>query len=277
VRTPTRLVPFALVLAAAPAAAWDDCAHRVPRNLDLSADGVTTLAVRAKAGSLSIRGAGAGSAIAVRGEACASEESELAEIRIVESRQGSTLVLTVEMPETEAWSWGDNYRTLDLDLTVPARLALEVQDSSGEAEIRGVASLTIQDSSGELEIQSIAGDVEIRDSSGEIDVRDVGGDLNIPADSSGEITARHVRGNAEIDHDSSGSITLSDIGGDAIVGTDSSGDIEFDRITGSARVGKDSSGSIEARDVGRDFVVRSDGSGGISHHGVRGLVDVPEE
>lgn len=273
---------FALLALAAPAAfAWDGCEHRAPRNLDLAAEGITTLDLRARAGALSVRGGG--SAVKIRGEACASDAAILPQIVLRHERHGDTLRVWVEIPgDDEAgggWGgWGDDeYRALSLDVTVPARLDVVVHDTSGEAEVRDVASLVIGDSSGELEIEAIAGDVQVTDSSGEIDVRDVGGNLSIPADSSGEITARGVRGNVDIAVDSSGSIVLEDVGGDATIGTDSSGDIEFARITGSARVDKDSSGDVEARDIGRDFVVRSDGSGDVRHHGVKGLVDVPDE
>ena len=271
---------FAVLALAAPAAlAWDGCQYRAPRNLDLAAEGIDRLELRARAGSLTIRGGG--KAVAIRGEACTSEEAILPQVVLRHERHGSTLRVWVEIPgdNENGWaSWGDDeYRALSLDVTVPSRFALEVQDSSGEAEVRDVASLRIADSSGELEIEAIAGHVQVTDSSGEIDVRDVGGNLSIPADSSGEITVRGVRGNVEIDVDSSGSIVLEDVGGDATIGTDSSGDIEFDRITGSARVDKDSSGDVEARNIGRDFVVRSDGSGDVRHQGVKGLVDVPDE
>jgi len=269
---------FAVLVLAAPAAhAWDGCEYRAPRNLDLAAEGVRTLEVRARAGALSIRGGS--DSIRVRGEACANEEAMLPMIQLRQERHGDRLLLVVEIPDDEESdrTWGNSYRTLDLELAVPSRLALEVQDSSGEVEVREVASLAITDSSGEIEIATIAGNVEVTDSSGEIDVRDVGGDFRVPTDSSGDITAHGVRGNVEIEVDSSGSIVLDDVGGDATIGTDSSGDIELERIIGSVRIDNDSSGDIEARDVGRDFVVKSDGSGNIRHNGVKGLVDVPDE
>ena len=266
------LFPFALVLVAPAAAAWE-CPHREARNLDLAAGGIRTLEVRARAGELTIRGA-AGESIAVRGEACAGSAAELADIRLVQSRRGDVLTLAVEMPESTSWSDEDAPRTLDLALSVPARLALVVADSSGDAEVRGVASLSLVDSSGELEIEAIAGPVDVTDSSGGIEVRDVGA-LRIGADSSGDIAARNVRGPVEIEVDSSGEITLEDVEGDAVVEKDSSGEISFERIRGSARVGRDSSGGIVADGIGGDFVVRHDGSGGIRHEGVAGRVDVP--
>jgi len=274
---PLPIVVALILLVAGPAVrAWDGCESKAPRNLDLAASGVKTLIVRAKSGSLDIRGAQQ-ETIAVRGEACASDAASLAAIKLVQTREGASLVLTVEIPEDSGSNWNNVQRALDLDITVPANLALQVQDSSGDTDIRGLASVIAQDSSGDLRIEAIAGNVVVNDSSGEIDVREVGGDVRIPADSSGDITARNVRGTVEIEQDSSGSITLADIGGDAVVGVDSSGDIEFERIAGSARVDRDSSGGIEADDIGRDFIVRTDGSGGVSHDRVRGRVEIPPQ
>ena len=271
--------PFAclvsLVFLAPAAQAWEPCAHREPRTLDLAAEGVRTLVVRAKAGSLAVRG-GPGQSVAARGESCSSDAEALPAIRLLQQRSGDTLTLTVEMPEVDS-DRGNRQRSLDLVVDAPARLALVVQDSSGETEIRGLASVSAEDSSGDIGIESIAGDVTVRDSSGSIEVRTVGGRVLIPADSSGDITVRDVRGDVEIEQDSSGGIALTDIGGNARVARDSSGEIEFLRLTGGAEVGSDSSGGIDAREIGRDFIVRHDGSGGISHDGVRGRVDVPDE
>jgi hypothetical protein len=234
------------------AQAQDRCAFEAPRNLDAAAAGVKTLVVEARAGSLSIRGEPGLAQVRARGTACADRRDDLAQIRLLQRREGERLVITVEIPDTKEWNNGQ--RRLDLDLRVPSRLALEVRDSSGEAEIERVSSLRMQDSSGELRIADIPGAVRVNDSSGGIDVRNVGS-LRIPVDSSGEIRVAGVRG-------------------DAIVDVDSSGGIEMRRIGGSARIGLDSSGSIFVEDVGGDFVVGRDGSGDVEHQRVRGKVSV---
>lgn len=251
-----RKMQWGLVLAlamVAPAWAQDGCAFSAPRNLDLPAGGVQTLVVRAAAGKLQIRGEPGLTQVQVRGVACASRKDDLAQIRLVQRREGGRLVVTVQMPETVGWFNGE--RRLDLELRVPARLALDVNDSSGEASVTRVAALRINDSSGELRIADIPGAVNVHDSSGAIDVRNVGS-LHIPNDSSGEIRVSGVRGNVVIDNDSSG-------------------EIELRKIGGNARIGQDSSGSIVVDDIGGDFTVSHDGSGGIEHHGVRGAVRIP--
>lgn len=253
-----KMLAMALVLAGVlPACAQggDDCSYEAPRNLDLDAAGVDTLEVRARAGSLEIRGEPGLDQVQVRGMACASREGDLDDIRLVQRREGGRLVVAVEIPDTSGLFGGQ--RRLDLELRVPSRLVLEVDDSSGTASVTNVASLRIDDSSGELQVSGVPGAVRIEDSSGAIEVRDVGS-LHIPSDSSGEIRVADVRG-------------------DAVIDSDSSGAIEMHRIGGNARIGSDSSGSIEVEDVAGDFTVGSDGSGGIEHRGVRGEVRIPND
>lgn len=268
---------FAVLLAAVPPAwaGWGGCAFRAPRNLDLATDGVNTLVVQAAAGELTIRGESGQTQVQVRGTACAGTEAALAEIKLVQRREGDRLIVAVEIPET-AGGWFDDQRSLDLELRVPARLALDVADSSGDTTIEGVAALQVQDSSGDLRIERIAGEVSVTDSSGDLDLREIGA-LHIPSDSSGDITAVGVRGDAVIDTDSSGSVTLREVSGDARVGVDSSGDLRFADIGGGVSVGTDSSGDIIAEGVARDFVVERDGSGDIEHSDVRGAVRVPAD
>ncbi len=273
----TVLIGAVLLAAVSPAwAGWGGCAFRAPRNLDLVADGVNTLVVQAAAGDLTIRGEPGQAQVTVRGTACADTEAALAQIKLIQRREGDRLIVAVEIPETVGGWFNDDDRSLDLELRVPARLALDVTDSSGDAAIEGVAALQIRDSSGDLRIERVAGDVRVQDSSGDLDLRDVGA-LHIPSDSSGDITAVGVRGDAIIDTDSSGSVTLREVSGDARVGVDSSGDLRFADIGGGVSVGTDSSGDIVAEGVGRDFVVERDGSGDIEHRDVRGAVRVPAD
>lgn len=260
-----------------PAANASDCEYRDQRELDLDASGVTVLEVAAAAGSLEITGEPGLERIVVRGVACASDDDRLDAIRLVERREGDRVVVAAEMPESGSGWFGNSYQRLDLNFRVPARMALEVSDSSGDASIRGVAAASVQDSSGDLDIRDIAGDLSITDSSGDIDVRGVGGGLRIPSDSSGDIEVAGVEGDVVIEHDSSGDIELREVRGSARVEVDSSGSIDFADIDGDAFVGTDSSGDITATRIGRDFTVQRDGSGSIRHRDVAGTVDVPDD
>ena len=235
--------------------AWN-CAHELSLDQVLDLSGSETLAVNAVAGDLEIR-SGSGSEAVIRGTVCASRDEWLDEVR-VQNEGGRNAEITVIVPDTSGWSiTGNNYAYVDLELVVPEGLALEVQDSSGDAVISGVASVSVSDSSGDLEISDIAGGVIVRDSSGDIELEDIRGDVTIASDSSGDIEGDRIDGNVLIEQDSSGGIHFSGVGENFTVEQDSSGD-------------------IVAEDVGGDFTVLRDGSGDIRHRNVSGKVSKPE-
>ena len=231
------LVSALVLLAATPAAgAAQSDDFTAPREGTASASGASRVEVEARAGSLRIEGREGLGEVRVRGTARASDRETLEDIKLVVEREGSTVVVRVEIPDGPGVRFGRWNAALDLVVEVPSTMALDVRDSSGDAVIRGVASLDLQDSSGDLELENIGGTVRVEDSSGGIYVRDVRGDVRV---------------------------------------SDSSGEIEVSRVTGTVTVDHDSSGGIDVSGVGGDFVVRRDGSGGISYRDVKGSVDIP--
>lgn len=227
--------------------AWN-CDHEKQINEVLDLSGSESLEINALAGDLEIR-AGGGNEAAIRGKVCVSEKEWL-EQAVVDTRGGKQAEITVVLPETSGWSLtGSNYAYMDLEVTVPDDIEVTVRDSSGDAEISGLAALSVTDSSGDLEIHDIAGPVEIRDSSGDIEVEDIQGDVLITSDSSGDIEIERVTGGVLIENDSSGGIYVNDVSDDVTVERDSSGDIAADGVGGNFTVLKDGSGSIRANDV----------------------------
>lgn len=246
---------IALSAAMAMSAHAGDC--DVERKLDetLDLDGVTTLEVLAAAGDLDIEGASGVSHARVLATVCASSQ-ELADAAGLDLAQGR---VSVNVPDTDGGFFsGNRYVYVDLELTVPEHIALDVKDSSGDLEIENVASTRIRDSSGDIEVTDLTGTLTIEDSSGQIDFIDIEGDVEIVADSSGDISGRDVTGSVR-------------------VGRDSSGDIRFQDVGGDVTIERDSSGSIRVVAVGGDFRVLNDGSGDISHRDVSGAVDIPED
>lgn len=236
-----------------PAAAVGYCAHRAERQATLDAAGATRVEVVARAGSLRITGRPGVKALSATGTACASDAGQLAEVRISATRQGATLRIEALVPEARGAGASN---TLDLAIDVPDSLPLQVDDTSGSLEVRGVAALELSDSSGEILVENVAGAVSVRDSSGEMHLDRVGGDVRV-SESSGEIEVTRVGGSVEVEEDSSGDIRVAD-------------------VKGSVLVRRDSSGGIDVREVGGDFRVDHDGSGGIQHAGVRGRVSLPK-
>jgi hypothetical protein len=242
-------IVVAVGLCATAAADWDDCRREtdIERTVDLS--GISAVEIVAGSGTLEVSGDDGRGARELRAEgiACARTDESLAEIELEVTRSGDTLRLKTRLPRDE------NAR-LDLVVSLPNDLPLDIRDSSGSMNVADVHSLQVRDSSGSMEIERVAGPVHvISDSSGSIAIREAG-EVLIEEDSSGSITVENAL-SLHIDEDGSGSINARDIAGDVYVG-------------------RDSSGSINVTDVGGDFTVVRDGSGGVHHDRVRGMVQL---
>lgn len=254
----TTLVALSALAGAGPALAWN-CAYE--KNLEAALDlaGSERLAVAAAAGDLRITGHSDGDVAIVRGKVCASEEEWLDEAEIV-TTGGASARIEVALPDASGWSLvGSRYVYMDLEIQVPEGLALDVRDSSGDAEIRGTGPLTVQDSSGDLEIREVDGAVELDDSSGDIDLVEIAGDVTVRSDSSGDIDGRDIGGSVRVERDSSGEIRFEDVKGDFVVERDSSGDIVADTIGGDFRVLRDGSGAVRSREVTGEVEVPDQG------------------
>jgi DUF4097 and DUF4098 domain-containing protein YvlB len=254
-RQPISVLILAAALAASPVGA-DDCAHRAEREAALDAGGARSVRIEAAAGELRIEGRAGQTRVEARGTACASSEQVLGQIRLNASRRGDVIVIKVEIPEGSSWGWNEQAR-LDLTVTVPRILPLDVDDGSGSADIAHVGNLSVHDGSGELSVSDVTGDLAITDGSGSIEVSGVTGDVRL--------------------RDGSGSIGVRNVGGSVTVEEDGSGSIEVETVTGSVTVERDGSGSIDVAGVKGDFTVTRDGSGGIDHRDVAGQVRVPSD
>lgn len=211
-----------------------------PRNAAVPVSGATMVKIDARAGLLRVTGRPDLTEVRVRGTARASSRSLLADIKLETERRGDAVSVRAVMPEMDDCCGWNREAVLDLVIEVPAKLAVDIDDTSGD-----------------LTVESVAGKVRIEDKSGNIRVRDAGGDVWIN-DTSGGIDIRGVKGSVDIDEDSSGEIEVYD-------------------VTGSVHVGRDSSGSIDVSRVGGDFVVERDGSGSIDYDDVKGKVDIPRK
>ena len=236
---------IAVAATVSPAAA-QDCEFTAERTTTLSTAGLQAARIGARAGSLRIEGRAGLTEIRARGTACASTRALLDQVPLVSGRVGNEGEVMVEMPQMNGM--GDYRMSLDLVVEVPESLGLDVTDSSGDLEIRGVGGLRLKDSSGEARITDVRGSLDVEDSSGNLEVQGVRGDVHL-RDSSGDVDVRDVTGSVMVENDSSGNLDLSDVGGDVDVANDSSGDIVVSRVRGDFSVRRDSTGSIRSRDV----------------------------
>ncbi len=215
----------------------DHCDYSLARDLTLPVTAVSLVDIRAGSGDLHVEGMDGLDEIRVEGRVCASDEALLEDLTISAETDGGTAFIQTNYPDQRDRGWRGWTASIDLVVLVPTGMAVEIDDSSGNMEVRGTGDLRIDDSSGSIYVEDILGSVEVDDSSGGLDIEGVDGDVRVS--------------------DGSGGIDVTDVTGDVIID-------------------EDGSGSIEVRDVGQNFTVRRDGSGGIRHSGVRGTVDIPE-
>jgi len=249
------LISLVSIYAASNTVLADDCDYSttIDRTFDIA--GIKKLEVEAGAGLLDINGKSGRQDILIRARLCSSSE-EVLEKMAVESVKDSDMVhIETQFPNKDSW-FGSESAHIDLRLTIPSGMHLDVEDSSGRASVKNVASLSMKDSSGELVIEDVQGDLAVIDSSGSIEIEGVGGDV--------ELT------------DSSGGIYASDVTGSVLVIADSSGEIRVKDVAKDVIVERDSSGAIDVTNVGGDFTVDRDSSGGIKHKNVLGKVSIPQ-
>lgn len=247
-----RLAPLALLTAAFTLPACADCNHEADRSLSEDLGGIERVELKARAGDLEIEAGG--STLEASGQACASKASLLDEVQLVAERRGSTLRVEAVMPKTSGWN---QQARLDLRLTLPATMPLEVTDGSGDIEASGVTLTRLEDGSGDCRLADTRGELRIFDGSGDFTVRGHQGEVEL-TDGSGDLRLRDVTGSVLITSDGSGGIDIENVGGSVEVRSDGSGDIDVDTVAGDLRVGRA-------------------GSGDVRHRGVAGSVDVPRK
>ena len=254
-KTPTGHAVLALALLSLPATTFAldlGCRHTANRRASVDAGGATRVEIVAGAGDLTVKPA-AGSSLAAEGKACASSEELLEQVQLRTERDGDVLRVLAQLP-SEMKGIGFFNASLDLVVSVPGDLPVQVTDSSGDVTVDGVRLRSIRDSSGDIFARNVRGDFEIDDSSGDVRVEQAQGKVRI-TDSSGDIV---VQGAAGVN-----------------VVVDGSGGIEIGRIAGDVRVERDSSGDISIARVAGNVEVLADGSGDVRVSDARGTVKVP--
>jgi hypothetical protein len=265
------------VLLPTAARADNECRYRADRAAEASTDGIKQVVVQAGAGSLEIQGEPGRQRMQARGEACASDKDQLEHLQILVRRDGDTLVVSSLTSDTtlDPRSWFGGHARIDVSIKVPAGIALNVEDASGETRIANVGALKLTDGSGSLRIEDINGSLELDDGSGEITIARVQGPLSIK-DGSGEIDIRQITGEVTILNDGSGEIRIERVSGSVNIENDGSGAIHVSRVTRDVTVDRDGSGEIVVQDIEGKLSVGKDGSGGIRHKRIGGSISLPD-
>ena len=226
-------VVMAMFLASFAHAAWND--YTEERDLELDTDGIDGLEIDAGAGSLDVKGVAGHDGIVVKATIVVSDADEDKAARIIADKMKLSLEKRGERAELisdfeDGFMGRDLSARIDLEITIPAELALKIEDGSGSIDVKDVASdVAIDDGSGSIDVQNVA-NLVIDDGSGSIDVARASGDVSV-TDGSGSISIRSVAGTVTID-DGSGSIEVSDVEEDLIIVDDGSGGVKFSDVRG---------------------------------------------
>jgi hypothetical protein len=229
--------------------------YTAPRTATVPARGAQRIEVIGRAGSLRIDGRAGATEVTVRGTARASSRARLEEVRLIAEVKNGTIYVEADIPEHDWQGWDDSYQALDLTIEVPAQLPIDVEDGSGDLEIRNVGDLDVRDGSGEMIIEHVAGRLRVKDGSGSVRITDVRGDVDA-SDGSGDLEIRDVQGGVDVDRKGSGELRVAN-------------------VTKSVHVGSKGSGTVDVSRVGGDFVVDQKARGDIEYADVKGRVDIP--
>jgi DUF4097 and DUF4098 domain-containing protein YvlB len=229
------------------ACGWNTKEER--REAELDAKSIQSIQIEAGSGDLTIQGddkATSIRAVAVVKTSGGAKDKEF-QFTLEKEQDGDAAKLVAKFKQMIGGFAGS--RTIDVTVTVPAKMHIEVEDDSGDVTISGInGNIEIDDDSGDIQLKQVQGHVEIKDDSGDIVLTD-------------------IKGNVDIEDDS-GSIRVRGIDGDLHI-SDDSGDMTINDVSGSVSV-DDDSGDIHIRGVGRDVTINSDGSGGLNVEDVKG-------
>lgn len=240
-----------------PVAMADSCRHQRDINFDVSTASLKRLDIDVGAGRLEIRGAPGSDDVSVRARACADSRGQLDDMELRQSRRGDTLSISSEITSSRMpfTLFGNRYAYIDVVITVPDGLDIEIEDGSGDIVIEDAAGdFSIDDGSGDITVRRVVGDIRVDDGSGDIRLEDITGSVRVE-DGSGSIILNRISDNVHIADDGSGSIRVQTVGGNVIIDEDGSGDINVYDVTG-------------------DFIARDTGSGDVDYSGIGGRVDV---
>jgi len=212
-------------------------AFETEKTLTLSAEGIKGLRIDCGAGGLKVAGSSSLDRIEVRAliHAEGRGDDEQADfiadhVILTLEKRGERAVLTSRI-ESRGSIFFSGDMGIDLVVTLPKALALDIDDGSGGMTVEDIdADVVIDDGSGGIRVDRIAGNLEIDDNSGEVQVRDVAGDVRIE-DGSGEITIVKVGGSVTV-YDGSGDIDIEDVGRDVIIEDAGSGDVGIGNVKG---------------------------------------------
>jgi DUF4097 and DUF4098 domain-containing protein YvlB len=203
------------------------------RTLQLDSTNINILDAETGSGTLIIIGEQGRSTITVEADIYTIDEGDFS---LKLERSGNQAILVADVSNRSGNTWrvgGNNSPRINLVIKMPADLALQLEDSSGSIDIRGLKNnIEIDDGSGSLEIDG-GNNIKIDDGSGSLTVRNATGNVDIE-DGSGSLTVKNTEGKVTID-DNSGGINVDGAGSLEIINSGSGG-VSIDGVRGDVKV-----------------------------------------
>lgn len=249
------------------------CEHSKPIAQELDLAGVNKVMFEVGAYDLEVNAA-AGRQGSLAGRACASSADRLAQLEVVQVRDGDTLRVSLRRvaPRAEL-NFGRSYSGLYVTGTVPNDVLVQLKVGSGDASVTGPRSLSVDLGSGDVAAHDIAQRVTAAVGSGDLEINGAGA-LKVLSVGSGDIEARNIRGDVEVGSIGSGDLEVDGAAGNVSISSIGSGDASLRRIGGQVRVESIGSGNLDVRGA-RALTVGSVGSGDVRHRDV-GQVSLPK-
>lgn len=273
----SKFLVCSLLLLSGFAHAGPSCRFEAPRNATLDLAGIRTVAIQVHQHNIHLTGTTSPSG-AVHGRACASSQDLLAGLQIASHREGDRFVIEAKDANSTFHGFsffGNHYDYLDLQIDIPAGMAVEADVGSGDAWVNNVARLKSDVGSGDIDVVGVHGRFDAKVGSGDIRARDVG-ETHVGAVGSGDFKVSQVRGDITLGSVSSGDFTADGVQGNVSIGSIGSGDATTRQVSGNVDVGSIGSGDLHVNGVGHDLHVASVGSGDVEQSGVAGKVNVPK-
>ncbi|KPZ56158.1 hypothetical protein AN391_02307 [Pseudoalteromonas sp. P1-13-1a] len=185
------------------------------QQLSLPSNNLEYLNVLSGAGSLEIKGSPNATSISVDATIYTADIEDEYTLTLEQNGKQANLVAQNKSQNGINFYSGQSPH-IDVVVTVPSNLNLDIDDGSGDMRISNVrGTLTVEDGSGSIAINNINGAVDVDDNSGDLVIEHVQASVTIE-DGSGNIRVNHAKG-----------LTITESG---------SGDVSIDNISGPVKV-----------------------------------------
>jgi DUF4097 and DUF4098 domain-containing protein YvlB len=235
-----------------------------------------SLAIDLPAGPVSVKASPSGHAytarITARGKTKEEAEKNLAAVKILADRSSGGVSIRVE---TDSSASGTHFTSVNLDVAVPEKTALDLRTGTGDVRVHGpVGACAVDTSYGAVQVREAAGGVRVVSKSGAVAVERVSGAPSVQLKSGyGAVKATDCKAERVELESSSGDVTAVNIDSPSTNLSTRYGRVEVRRVAGAVDV-KTNSGDVLVEEAAGGSVEAESGFGTIRVRGAVGPVRV---